>query len=140
MTRSAAQAASGSPGRIGFAPILRQATVTSKLEAQVRRSIAPRGCDRVHAVVAEHMRREIRRAEDFREGLIANAQPTGIGAEGGHDGALAVTGKAPPLHRTSARRHTRLGMKMARDFTGSTGRLVTESDRPDRDFGRDHAA
>ena len=29
---------------------------------------------------------------------------------------------------------------MARDFTGDAGRLVTERDRPDRDFGGDHAA
>src|SRR5947199_10618600 len=46
-----------------------------------RLSITPRCDDGVQPVVAEHMGGEIRRAEDFREGLIADAQAPGIGAE-----------------------------------------------------------
>ena len=52
----------------------------------------------------------------FAKRRIADAQAAGIGAERRHHGALAVAGKAAPLHRAAARRHARLGMQMAGDF------------------------
>src|ERR1700691_4466615 len=75
-------------------------------------SITPRGGDGVQAVVAKHVRDEAGALENFREGCVANAEAAGIGAERGHYRALAVAGKAAPLHRTAARRHARLGMQM----------------------------
>jgi len=40
--------------------------------------------------VAEHMRREFDRLEDFCKRRVADAQAAGIGAERRHHGALAV--------------------------------------------------
>src|SRR5580692_11243647 len=73
--------------------------------------IAARRRNRVQPAIAEHMYHEAKRAEDFGKGLVANAQATGIGAERRHHRALAVAGKASSLHRTSTRRHPRLGMQ-----------------------------
>ena len=70
----------------------------------------------MQAVVAEHMRHEFERLEYFREGRIADAQAAGVGAEGGHHRALAIGGKAAPLHRTAARGDARLGMKVTGDL------------------------
>ena len=78
--------------------------------------------------------------KDFRESHIADAQAAGIGAERRHHRALAVAGKASPLHRAAARGDARLGMQMAGDFTHSPCRLMAERNRADRDFARDHAA
>ena len=38
-----------------------------------RKSITPRGCDRVQAEIAEHMRHQARGLEYFRKGRVANA-------------------------------------------------------------------
>src|ERR1700732_3358053 len=94
----------------------------------------------MQAVVAEHMSREARRLEYFRESRVADAQAPGIGAECRHDRALAVAGKTAPLHPPRACRHPRLGMKVACDLAGRTGRLVTNRDWPNRDFAGDDAA
>src|SRR6476620_1972556 len=80
-------------------------------------SAATRCGDRVQPGVAQHVRHEAERGKYFRKRRIANAQAPGIGAERRHDGALAIAGKTPPLHRASARGHARLRMQMTGDFT-----------------------
>src|SRR6185312_3659010 len=84
--------------------------------------ITPRRGDAVHAAIAEDVRHEGGRTENFGEGEIADAQAAGIGAEGRHHEALPVGGETTPLHGTSARRHPRLGMQVPGDLAKRTGR------------------
>src|ERR1700731_3094282 len=91
-------------------------------------SITPRPGDGVQPDIAEHMRHEFEPLEYLFKRRVADAQAAGIGAERRHHGALAVAGKTAPLHRSAARRHPRLGMQMAGDFTGCSRRLVAKSD------------
>src|SRR3954468_4623699 len=84
----------------------------------------------MHPVVAEHMRHETQGLEDLGEGVVANAQAAGIGAERRHYRALAIAGKASPLHGTSARGDARLRMQMSGDFAGRAGRLVRNTIAP----------
>ena len=90
--------------------------------------VAARGRDRVHAVVAEHMRHEARRLEYLFERGVANAQAPGIGAERRHHRAHPVAGKTSPLHRASARGDARLRMQMSGDFADGAGRLMAKHD------------
>jgi hypothetical protein len=62
----------------------------------------------VQSVIAEHMRREIRRAEDFREGLVADAEAPGVGAEGGHHGARTALELANEPNRFLSTIHERI--------------------------------
>src|SRR4051812_20647531 len=103
-------------------------------------SVAARGRDRVHPVVAEHMRHEAHGLEYFGEGVVANVQSASVGAERRHHGAHPVAGETSPLHRASARGDARLWMQMSGDFAGRAGRLMAKHDSPYRDFARDHAA
>src|ERR1700680_2904862 len=98
------------------------------------RSVAARGGDRVQPGVAEHMRHEAQRLEYFRKRRVTNAQAPGIRSERRPHRALPVARKAPPLHRTSARRHARLRMQMTGDLTHRTGRLMTKRNRANSDF------
>src|SRR3954447_16655908 len=85
--------------------------------------ITPRRGNRVQPIVAEHMRHEAWRAEDFGERRIADAEAAGVGAERRHHRALAIAGEASPLHRTAAGGDARLGMQMTCNFTNLTGRF-----------------
>src|SRR5258708_10487257 len=86
------------------------------------------------------MRHKTWRLENLCERRVANAEASGIGAEGRHHSALAIAGKTAPLHRAAARAHPGLGMQMSGDFTRRTGRLMTKRDRTYSDFAGDHAA
>ena len=90
--------------------------------------------------IAEHVGHETQRLEDFCKRRVADGEAPGVGAEGRHHRAFAVAGKTAALHRAAARRHPRLGVQMAGDFTDRAGRLVAECDSADRDFAGDHAA
>src|SRR3954464_11161156 len=94
----------------------------------------------MHPVVAEHMRHETQGLEDLGEGVVANAQASGISAERRHYRALAIAGKAPPLHRASARGDARLRMQMSGDFAGRAGRLMAKHDWADCNLARDSTA
>ena len=91
-------------------------------------SVTPRRDNRVQPVVAEHVRDEIRRAENFRERFVADAQAPGVGAEGRHHGALAVSGKAAPLGGAAAGGDAGFGMQVAGDLAVGARRLVAERD------------
>src|SRR5215471_3337627 len=93
--------------------------------------VTPRGDDDVQSVVAEHMRGEIGRAEDFRERNVTDAQASRIGAERRHHGALAVTGKAAALGDAGAGGDTGFGVQMTGDLAVGATRLVAEGDRAD---------
>src|ERR1700761_4978218 len=86
------------------------------------------------------MRQKARRAEDFRERLVADAQPDGESAERRHHGAFAVAGKTPALYRATAGRDPRLRMQMAGDLAGRTGGLMTKRNPADRNIAGDDAA
>src|SRR6478609_11449478 len=94
----------------------------------------------MHAAVAEQVRDKTVLWKYFCKRNIADAEAAGIGAEGGHHGALAVAGETAALHRAAARGDAGLGMKMAGDLAARAGRLVAEGDRTDRDFVGDGAA
>ena len=64
-------------------------------------SIAARGGDGVQPEIAEHMRHQARGPENCCERRVADAEAAGVGAERRHHRALAVAGKAAPLHRSS---------------------------------------
>ena len=91
-------------------------------------------------VVAEHMGDEGERPEYPRERRVADAQAPGIGAERRHHRALAVRGKAAPLHGAPAGGDARFRMQMAGDLADGAARLMAERERPDRDLARHHAA
>src|SRR5206468_3895757 len=63
-----------------------------------------------------------------------------VGAERGHHGALAVTGKAAALGDAGAGRDTGFWVQMAGDLAVGAGRLVAEGDRANADFAGDDAA
>src|SRR5215213_6551583 len=44
---------------------------------------------------------------------MAHIEPAGIGAEGRHHYAIAITGEAAPAHRAATSAHTRNWMQMA---------------------------
>ena len=94
----------------------------------------------MHAVVAEDMGDEAKGAKDPGERRVADIQPSGIGAEGRHDRAMPIGGKATSLHGAPARADTRLWMQMTGDLAGCTGRLVAEGDGADGGFLGDGAA
>lgn len=91
------------------------------------------------AAVAEQMGDEAVSRKDLRKCDVADAEAAGIGAERRHHRSHPVGGEAAALHRSATRGDACLGMEMAGDLAARTGRLVTESDRADRDFVGDGA-
>src|SRR4029077_2289641 len=89
-------------------------------------SITPRADDGVHLAVAENVRSEIRRAEDFGEGDIANAEATGVGADGRHHRALAIGGKAPALGGPASGGDAVSRVQEAGDLPEGTRRFMAE--------------
>src|ERR1700751_4656502 len=86
------------------------------------------------------MRHETQGLEYFCKRRVPNFEAAGKGTERRHYRALAVAGKASPLHRSATGAHPRLRMQMAGDLAGCTGRLMTKRDSADRNFACDHAA
>src|SRR5438552_8223379 len=86
------------------------------------------------------MRREIRRAEDFGEGDVADTEAPGVSAERRHHGALAIGGEAAALGDTGAGGDPGFGMQVAGDLAERARWLVAEGDRADADFTGDDAA
>ena len=93
-------------------------------------SITARGRNSVDAAVTEQMGDKAIAGKDLCERGIADAETTGIGAEGRHHSAHSVTGEAAALHRAAARGDAGLGMQMAGDLAMRAGRLMSEGDGP----------
>src|SRR5262249_25435837 len=78
-----------------------------EVKSATAQSITPRRGDGMQPVVAEQVRHELQRPENLLEGAVADAQAPRIGAERRHHCALAIAGKAAPLHAPPAGRNAR---------------------------------
>src|SRR5947209_1486984 len=110
------------------------------VRARTERSVTARGRDRVHAIVAEHMRHEPWRLKYFPERGVANVQAPGIGPERRHHRARAIADETAPLQRAAPGGNARLWMEMTGNFAGRAGWLVAKHDSTDRHLAGDHTA
>ena len=73
---------------------------------------------RVDPVAADHPGDELRSIENSVKGAGADVEAAGESAEGGHDEAGPVGGKAPPAQTPAAGDHGSNRMQMARNLSG----------------------